>query len=42
MDYRDVTQVGFKSKRVTDPLMPKYLVRDEEKGYFEVGPIKGN
>ena len=42
LDYRDVTQVGFKSTRVTDPLMPKYLVRDEDKGYFEVGPIKGN
>ena len=30
MDYRDVTNVDFKSTRQVNPLMPTYWVRDED------------
>jgi hypothetical protein len=31
MDYRDVTDVDFKTTREVNPLEPTYTVRDEEK-----------
>lgn len=37
MDYRDVTNCDFKSTRVTNPLMPTYVVRDENKAIAEIG-----
>ena len=42
MDYRDVTNCDFKSTRTTNPLVPSYVVRDENKSLTEIGPIIGN
>jgi hypothetical protein len=30
IDYRDVTNVDFKSKRITNPLQPTYVHREED------------
>jgi hypothetical protein len=30
MDYRDVTNVDFKTKRTTNPLNPVYVHREED------------
>jgi len=44
MDYRDVTNVDFRSTRVTNPLMPTYLHRgdDDKKTVGQIGTIIGN
>jgi len=42
IDYRDVTNVEFKSKRHTNPLNPTYKVRDEDDRVVHAGPILGN
>jgi len=42
MDYRDVTDVDFKTKRHTNPLNPTYKVRDEDNKVVHAGPILGN
>lgn len=39
MDYRDVTNVDFKSTRVVNPLEPTYTIRDDKKEVCEIGPI---
>jgi len=30
MDYNDVSRAEFKTKRITNPLDPRYDIRDEE------------
>lgn len=42
MNYRDVTDCDFKSTRVTNPLMPTYKVRDENKAVTEIGQVAGS
>lgn len=42
MDYRDVTDIDFKSKRVTNPLMPQYIVRDDKNSKSEIGFVQGS
>lgn len=42
MDYRDVTNVDFKTKRTVNPLMPTYTIRDEDKNLVQIGSIIGN
>lgn len=42
LDYRDVTDVDFKSKRSTNPLMPSYVHRDEDKKICEIGDVRGS
>jgi hypothetical protein len=44
MDYRDVTNVDFRSTRVTNPLDPTYVVRDETKNMeiCEIGRVQGS
>jgi len=44
MDYRDVTDVDFKTTRVVNPLEPSYLVRanDDKKEVCTIGPIDFN
>lgn len=42
MDYRDVTHIDFKTKRCTNPLMPSYAHRDEEKNAIEIGEVFGS
>ena len=42
MDYRDVTNVDFKSKRTTNPLDPTYIIRDEDSKVVNIGLIPGN
>jgi hypothetical protein len=42
MDYRDVTNVDFKSSRTTNPLVPTYLVKDEDSKFVEIGDIFKN
>ena len=37
MDYRDVTNTQFKSKRDTNPLMPTYTVRDDDNKPVQIG-----
>ena len=41
MDYRDVTNVDFKTTREVNPLEPTYLVRADEKKeqVCTIGPI---
>ena len=42
MDYRDVTDVDFKTTRVVNPLEPQYVVRDDKKEVCTIGPIDLN
>jgi hypothetical protein len=42
MDYRDVTNVDFKSTRVNNPLMPTYTIRDEDGKTCEIGHVAGS
>jgi hypothetical protein len=44
MDYRDVTNVDFKSSRFINPLEPTYVVRDETKNMeiVTIGPVSGS
>lgn len=42
MDYRDVTNVDFKTTRHGDPLEPTYVHRDEKKEVCTIGPIDMN
>jgi hypothetical protein len=42
MDYRDVTNVEFKSTRTVNPLDPTYVVRDEDSKVTQIGLIPGN
>ena len=44
MDYRDVTNVDFKSTRSVNPLCPTYMHRgdDDKKTVGIIGPIIGN
>ena len=44
MDYRDVTNVNFKSTRTTNPLEPTYINRDETKNMeiCEIGRVAGS
>lgn len=42
MDYRDVTNTQFRSKREVNPLMPTYTVRNDENKPHQIGPIEGN
>lgn len=42
MDYRDVTNVDFKTTRVVNPLEPSYTIRDEDKKVCTIGPIDNN
>ena len=44
MDYRDVTNVNFKSTRSTNPLEPTYIIRDETKNMeiCEIGRVAGS
>ena len=42
MNYRDVTHTGFMTKRETNPLMPTYTIRDEDKKMIEIGSVFGS
>jgi hypothetical protein len=42
LDYRDVTNVDFKSKRTTNPLNPTYAHREEDGTVTEIGLIQGS
>ena len=44
MDYRDVTNVDFKTTRSTNPLEPTYIIRDETKNMeiCEIGRVPGS
>lgn len=44
MDYRDVTNIDFKTSRVTNPLDPTYIIRDETKNMeiTEIGRVPGS
>jgi len=44
MDYRDVTNVDFKTTRTTNPLDPTYIIRDETKNMeiCEIGRVPGS
>lgn len=42
MDYRDVTDVDFKSKRRIDPLMPTYTIRDDDNKPCQIGHVNGS
>jgi len=44
MDYRDVTNVDFKSTRFINPMEPTYVVRDETKNMeiITIGPVEGS
>ena len=42
LDYTDVTHVDFKSKRTVNPLMPTYLVRDDNGKVETIGEVLGN
>ena len=42
MDYRDVTNVHFKTKRQTNPLMPTYAARDEAGTLTTIGLVPGS
>lgn len=42
MDYRDVTNVDFKSTRQNNPLMPKYTIRDADNKPCEIGHVEGS
>ena len=42
MDYRDVTHVDFKTTRNINPLVPTYIVRDDDGKTQEIGPVEGS
>jgi hypothetical protein len=42
MDYRDVTHIDFKTKRHTNPLMPTYIVRDDDDNKIDIGKVLGS
>lgn len=42
MDYRDVTNVDFRTTRVVDPLNPTYLVKDDDNKCVKIGPVDGS
>jgi len=42
MDYRDVTNVDFKSTRSINPLMPTYTIRDDDDKTCEIGHVAGS
>ena len=44
MDYRDVTNVDFKTSRITNPLEPTYIIRDETNNMekCEIGRVAGS
>ena len=42
MNYRDVTHTQFISGRHTNPLMPTYQVRDENKEVKTIGDVQGS
>ena len=44
MDYRDVTNVDFKTTRTTNPLEPTYIIRDETNNMeiCEIGRVAGS
>lgn len=42
MDYRDVTDFQFKTKRNINPLMPTYIVRNEADKPQEIGHVEGS
>ena len=42
MDYRDVTHIDFKTSRHTNPLMPVYITRDENKEKTVIGKVTGS
>jgi len=44
MDYRDVTNVDFKSTRFINPMEPTYVVRDETKNMeiITIGHVDGS
>jgi len=44
MDYRDVTNVDFKTSRTTNPLDPTYVIRDESNNMeiCEIGRVAGS
>lgn len=39
MNYRDVTDADFKTKRTTNPLNPSYVVRDDNGTIIEIGEV---
>jgi len=41
-NYDDVTKDFFKTTRQTNPLQPKYSVRDDKGAVIEIGEIEGN
>lgn len=42
MDYKDVTDVDFKTTRIVNPLAPTYTIRDENQNICEIGLVKGS
>ena len=42
LDYRDVTDVDFKTKRSTNPLMPEYVHREEDGTKCTIGQVPGS
>lgn len=42
MDYRDVTHTDFKTSRLTNPLQPTYMARDENNQKVEIGDVRGS
>ena len=42
MDYRDVTQHTFVSNRVGNPLMPTYLVKNDDNKFEQIGEVRGS
>lgn len=41
LNYRDVTHDYFKSSRSTNPLMPSYMIRDEDGKLVEISDVPG-
>lgn len=41
MDYKDVTHTDFRTSRHTNPLMPVYITRDENKEKTVIGKVAG-
>ena len=39
MNYRDVTDVDFKTKRTTNPLNPSYVARDDNGTIIQIGEV---
>lgn len=42
MNYRDVTHTDFQTKRNINPLMPEYIVRDENDKVKTIGEVEGS